>query len=408
MDRADVLIVGTGHGGASAAIALRKQGFAGSVAMIGKEPNYPYERPPLTKDYLTGKKDAERILIRPRTFWAENDIDLRLSCEVVGVDPIAKSVRLKDGREFGYGKLIWAAGGHARRLTCGGADLAGVHTVRDLSDVDRLRSEIEEKTSRVVVIGGGYIGLEAAAGLKDFGADVVLLETLDRVLARVAGEPLSRYFEDLHRSHGVTIRLGVTVECIDGDAGRATGVRLTNGEVIDADTVIVGIGIVPNTPPVTADRPLFENGVPVDAHCRTALPDIYAIGDCAAHHNRFAAGARIRLESVQNASDMATVVAQSIMGIDASYDVVPWFWSMQYDARLQTVGLSQGSDQIVVRGVPAENAFSVVYLRNGVVIALDCVNKVKDYVQGRKLIEKASSPDPSRLADPTISLAECI
>lgn len=407
MGSADVLIVGTGHGGTSAATALRKLGFAGSIKLVGKEAVYPYERPPLTKDYLTGEKDAERILIRPRAFWAENNIDLHLSSEVVTVNPSNKSITLKDGSELGYGKLIWAAGGKARRLTCGGADLAGVHTVRDLGDVDHLRSEIENKASRVVVIGGGFIGLEAAAALTKLGADVVLLETLDRVLARVAGEPLSRYFENLHRSHGVTVQLGVTVDCIEGSAGRATGVKLTNGEVIAADTVIVGIGIVPNTPAFAEDAPGMDNGVPVDARCRTVLPDVYAVGDCAAHHNRFAGGARIRLESVQNANDMASVAAQAIIGAEASYDATPWFWSMQFDARLQTVGLSQGSDQIIVRGSPAEHAFSVVYLRNGVVIALDCVNKVKDYVQGRKLIESAVPPDLERLADPTINLNEC-
>jgi 3-phenylpropionate/trans-cinnamate dioxygenase ferredoxin reductase subunit len=407
MESADVLIVGTGHGGSSAALALRKLGFAGSIRMVGSETVYPYERPPLTKEYLIGDKDAERILIRPRTFWADNNIDLRLSSEVVTVDPAAKRVMLKGGGELGYGKLIWAAGGKARRLTCGGADLAGVHTVRDLGDVDHLRSEIENASSRVVVIGGGYIGLEAAAALTKLGAGVVLLETLDRVLARVAGEPLSRYFEDLHRSHGVTVRLGVTVDCIEGSAGRAIGVKLTNGEVIAADTVIVGIGIVPNTPALAGDAPDMHNGVPVDAQCRTVLPDIYAIGDCAAHHNRFAGGACIRLESVQNANDMASVAAQGIMGVEASYDATPWFWSIQYEARLQTVGLSQGSDQIIVRGSPAEHAFSVVYLRDGVVIALDCVNKVKDYVQGRKLIEAAVRPDPERLANQTINLNDC-
>lgn len=408
MESAEVVIVGTGHGGASAAIALRKHGFPGSITMVGKEPVAPYERPPLTKEYLTGSKDAERLLIRPAAYWAENNIDLRLSSEVVTVDPAAKSVALRNGENIGYGKLIWAAGGQARRLTCDGSDLAGVHTVRDLADVDHLRSEVENKATRVVIIGGGYIGLEAAAALIELGADVVLLETLNRVLARVAGEPLSRYFEDLHRSHNVTIRLGVTIQCIEGSAGRATGVRLTDGEVIEADAVIVGIGIVPNTPVFAAQALAMHNGVPVDAQCRTEFADIYAIGDCAAHHNRYAGGERIRLESVQNANDMANVAAQSILAAELSYDAMPWFWSIQYGARLQTVGLSRGSDQIIVRGVPAQHAFSLVYLKDGVVIALDCVNKVKDYVQGRKLIEASSRPDLDRLADPTVNLSDCI
>ncbi len=407
-EHADVLIVGTGHGGASSAIALRKHSFAGSITMVSLDAEPPYERPPLTKEYLTGKKDAERILIRPRAFWPDNAINLRLSTEVVSVDPSRKIVTTRNGRKIHYGNLIWAAGGYARRLTCQGADLAGVHTVRDLIDVDRLRREIEDGVRRVIVIGGGYIGLEAAASLTELGVSVVLLETLDRVLARVAGEPLSRYFEQLHRSRGVDLRLGATVDYVDGKAGRATGVRLTNGEHIRADAVIVGIGIVPIAPPFTSGAPPVANGVDVDAKCRTQVADVYAVGDCASHVCRYADYARIRLESVQNASDMAVVAAQAIVGQDSSYDAMPWFWSIQYGVRLQTVGLCMGYDQVIVRGSPADHAFTALYLKRGAVIALDCVNMVKDYVQGRKLIEARCCPDPERLADVTVSLRDCL
>ena len=404
----DVLIVGTGHGGAGTAIALRKLGFEGSILLLGKEPDLPYERPPLTKDYLAGDKPLERILLRPAAFWGDHHIQLRPASEVVAIDPDAKLVTLSDGATLAFRTLVWAAGGRPRRLTCDGADLGGVHSVRDRSDVDRLRSELAAGARRVVVVGGGYIGLEAAAVLTGLGAEVIVLEALDRVLARVAGEPLSRYFEGLHRAHGVDIRLGVQVACVEGQDGRVTGVRLADGERLDADMVIVGIGIEPAMPPYPTAAASGGNGVSVDSQCRTAFPDIYAVGDCAAHFNRFAGGARIRLESVQNATDMALTAARAITGAGEDYEMVPWFWSTQYDARLQTVGFNLGFDQTIVRGDPDDGAFSIIYLRDGTVIALDCVNSTRDYVQGRKLVEAASRPDPDRLADQAVSLKDCL
>jgi len=262
-----------------------------------------------------------------------------------------------------------------------------------------------DRTARVAVIGGGYIGLEAAAVLRKLGKEVVLLEALDRVLARVAGEQLSHFYEKEHRDHGVDLRTGVMVESIVGEDGRATGVRLADGEVI-ADMIIVGIGIVPAVEPLIAAGAQGGNGVLVDEHCRTSLADIYAIGDCAAHTNNFAGGATIRLESVQNANDQAATAAKAILGNPAPYDAIPWFWSNQYDLKLQTVGLSMGYDETVLRGDPASRSFSVVYLKAGRVIALDCVNAVKDYVQGRKLIIARTSPDKARLGDADVPLKE--
>ncbi|WP_337846842.1 FAD-dependent oxidoreductase [Sphingomonas sp.] len=402
----DIVIVGAGHGGAQAAIALRQAKFEGTIAIIGDEPELPYERPPLSKEYFSGEKAFERILIRPAAFWAERTIEMLLNRRVIAVDPVAHSVTTADGATIGYGQLIWATGGSPRRIGCAGNDLIGVHTVRTRADADRMLAELDG-VEQAVVIGGGYIGLEAAAVLAKFGKKVVLLEALDRVLARVAGEPLSRFYEAEHRAHGVDVRLNAAVDCIEGE-GRVSGVRMQDGEVIPAQMVIVGIGIVPAVEPLIAAGAEGGNGVAVDQQCRTSLPDIFAIGDCALHANRFADDMPIRLESVQNANDQATLVVKTIMGQELAYDAVPWFWSNQYDLKLQTVGLSTGHDQAILRGDPGNRSFSVVYLKDGRVIALDCVNATKDYVQGRKLVVERLSPDPAALADATVPLKELV
>ena len=400
----DVLIVGAGHAGAACAVALRQGKFEGRILVVGAEPDLPYERPPLSKEYLAGDKPFERILIRPEAFWAERDIDFLRGVTVASVDPTAHSVVTSAGDTIRYGQMVWATGGAPRQLGCGGHHLTGVHTVRDRADADRMMAELPD-VSRVVVIGGGYIGLEAAAVLTKFGKQVVVLEALDRVLARVAAEPLSRFFEAEHRAHGVDIRLGVNVDCILGE-DRVTGVRLADGEIMAADMVIVGIGIIPAVAPLLEAGAEGGNGVAVDSHCRTSLPDIFAIGDCALHANRYADGARIRLESVQNANDQASAAAKAILGAAVDYDATPWFWSNQYDIKLQTVGLSIGYDEAVVRGDPATRSFTVVYLKAGRVIALDCVNAVKDYVQGRKLVVEGRSVDLAALRDPATPLKD--
>jgi len=402
----DVVIVGAGHGGAQAATMLRTQKFAGSIAIIGDEAELPYQRPPLSKEYFAGEKEFERILIRPAAYWQDHAVTLLLRQRVTSLDATAHTVTTADGATIGYGKLIWATGGAPRSLPIPGGTLPGVQGVRTRADADRMKSAAET-AGQIVVIGGGYIGLEAAAVLTKAGKKVVLLEALDRVLARVAGEDLSRFFEKEHRDHGVDLRLGVAVEAIEG-SDHATGVRLTTGEVIPADLVIVGIGIIPAVEPLLAAGAAGSNGVDIDALCKTTLPDVYAIGDCAAHANHFAEGATIRLESVQNANDQANVVAKGICGDEASYHAIPWFWSNQYDLRLQTAGLSTGHDQTVTRGDPASRSFSVIYLKGGRVIALDCVNAVKDYVQGRQLVTEgtvASAADLANIDTPLKELA---
>lgn len=386
MERFDVLIAGGGHGGAQCAIALRQLGFAGSVAIVGGEPDFPYERPPLSKDYLAGEKVFERMLIRPPAFWDERQVGMRLGRPVTAVDPDAREVTLSDGTRIGYGVLVWAAGGVPRRLPGGG------HTIRSRADVDRIVAVLPS-ARRAVIVGGGYIGLEAAAVLVKRGKQVTVLEAEDRLLSRVAGEPLSRFYEAEHRAHGVDIRTGIGFGPVETDP---------------ADLVIVGIGVDPAVAPLVAAGAEGANGVDVDAFCRTSLAHVYAVGDCAAHPNRFAGGARVRLESVQNAHDQATTAARAIAGRPEPYDAIPWFWSNQYDLKLQTVGLFHGHDDLVIRGDPSTKSFSIVYLRESRVIALDCVNAVRDYVQGRKLIENGAAPDKARLADPALPLKDLV
>ncbi len=400
----DVIIVGGGHAGAQMASALRQSNFAGTIAIIGDETELPYERPPLSKEYLAGEKTFERLLLRTEAFWKERSIELLTGVRVTAVDPTGHTVTA-NGETIGYKTLVWAAGGQPRRLSCPGHDLKGMITVRTIADADAMKAALDHITN-VVVVGGGYIGLEAAAVLSKFGKKVTVLETLPRVLARVAGEPLSRFYEAEHRAHGVDLRLETQLESIEGAEGKVTGVKLVTGEIIPADMVVVGIGIIPSVEPLLAAGAAGGNGVDVDEYCRTSLPDVYAIGDCAAHHNAFYEGQRIRVESVQNANDQAATAVKAILATPTPYVATPWFWSNQYDLRLQTVGLSIGHDDLVVRGDPATRSFSVVYFRAGKIIALDCVNATKDYVQGRKLVEARAVIDKAKIANADVQLKE--
>lgn len=403
----DVLIVGGGHSGAQAAAVLRRQKFPGCIAIVSEEASPPYERPPLSKEYLAGQKSFDQLLFRSPKQWADLQVELLLGQSVTSVDPGAGRVRTADGHSIGYGKLIWAAGGRPRGLSCSGSELTHVHTVRGRSDADKIKERLAS-VRRAVVIGGGYIGLEAAGVLRGLDVAVALVEGQDRVLARVSGEPLSAFYQGEHQSRGVDLRLNATVDCIDEENGRLSSVRLSDGSVLLADLVIVGIGIEPSVEPLTAAGAATGNGVRVDEHCRTSLPNIYAVGDCAEHRNRFAGGDWIRLESVQNANDQAATAAKDISRTPEPYAAMPWFWSNQYDLRLQTIGLSRGYDELVVRGDPADRSFSVVYLRAGRVIALDCVNSTRDYAQGRLLIAQGAAPDIDQLADRTAPLKSLI
>lgn len=405
-DSYDVVIVGTGHAGAETAIALRQMEFSGSIALIGDERFPPYQRPPLSKEYLAGEKSFDRILLRPEHFWGERGINLRTGRRVSAVDPETKRIMLSQDDTVDYDKLIWATGGSPRMIDCAGYQASNVFAVRYRSDVDQIIAQLD-RVRHVTIVGGGYIGLEAAAVFRKLGKNVTVLEALDRVLSRVAGHHLSAFYEAAHRQQGVDLHTNARLEkiAVDG-SGAAKAVVLTGGEVISTDMIIVGIGILPETGPLIAAGAAGGNGIDVDTLCRTSLPDIYAVGDCAAHANRFAGGAHIRLESVQNANDQARVAASDIAGKPAEYNAIPWFWSSQYDLKLQTVGLSLGYDTEILRGDPATRQFSVAYLRAGRLIALDCVNAVRDYVQGRKIILSGETPDAGRLADASVPLKD--
>ena len=352
----------------------------------------------MSKDFLLGTKTFDRLLIKAPDYWGAQNIDCLRQTRIDYVDPAAKVVRSTTGNVIGYEKLVWATGGEPRPLSCPGYDLGGVHTIRTRGDVDHILAALPH-VERVVVVGGGYIGLEAASVFRKLGKQVVVLEAMDRVLSRVAGDALSRFFEDEHRAQGVEVRLETTLtECVGAD-GIVNAVVLDDGTRLPTDLVIVGIGIIPAVAPLIAAGAQGTNGVLVGPHCQTSLHDIYAIGDCAAHANRFAGGEVVRLESVQNARDQATVVAKTICGVKVHYDAVPWFWSDQFDLKLQTAGLSMGYDDTVLRGDPAARVFSVIYLRQGQIIAIDSVNAPADHMAGRRFVAGQVAAPRTALAD---------
>lgn len=399
----DVLIVGGGHAGAMAAIGLRQNGFSGSITMVGDEAALPYERPPLSKAYLNGSLEQHRLYLRKAEFWQDRDIDVRLGTPVTRLDAQDRTATLSTGEIIRFTWCILATGGRARPLPVPGAELAGVHYLRTLTDVDGIRASLAPG-ARLAVIGGGYIGLEVAASARKLGHDVTLIEALDRVLARVTSPVVSRFFEAKHSAEGVNVLLNTGVTAIEG-GDRVTGVRLSSGELVPADAVVVGIGIIPNCELAVETGLACDNGIVVDELCRTANPNIFAIGDVARHPNVFAPGP-LRLESVQNAVDQAKTVVGVITGNPVPYADLPWFWSDQYDVKLQTAGLAIDYDEIVVRGSSSASPFSVCYLRNGTLVAIDCINSIKDFMAAKKLIASQAAPDRARLADPSIALKD--
>lgn len=399
----DILIVGGGHAGAHCATTLRHFGYAGTIGILTDEHELPYERPPLSKDYLSGDKRFDQMGFHGSLFWTEKQIDVLHGKRVEAVDAERHEAICSSGESYAYGKLIWAAGGRPHRLRCAGAGAKGLHVVRTREDVDRLKAELEA-AQRVVVIGGGFIGLEAAASLRKLGKEVVVVEAFDRALARVTGAELSAFVTQEHRGHGVAVCLGAKVVSLSESDGRVSGVNLHDERCLPADLVVVGIGIQPSVEPLTVAGAAGENGIDVNEDCQTSLPDIYAIGDCARQSHAYAEQAMIRLESVQNALDQATLAASHIVGRPAPKQMVPWFWSIQYDLRIQMAGLSSGYDEVVVRGDRVSKSFSIVYLRGGVLIALDAVNATKDFVQGKMAIGKRVRPDRGALADTGVPL----
>ncbi|KPN64935.1 3-phenylpropionate/trans-cinnamate dioxygenase ferredoxin reductase subunit [Aliiroseovarius crassostreae] len=394
-----IIVIGAGQAGASLVAKLRNSGFDGQVTLIGEESAPPYQRPPLSKAYLLGDMALERLYLRPESFYAEQDITLRLGTRVDAIDVAAKQVVIGDER-LAYDQLALTTGSAPRHLPAAiGGDLAGVHVVRTLGDVDRMEPEFSEGR-RVLIVGGGYIGLEAAAVAAKKGLQVTLVEMADRILQRVAAPETSDYFRTLHTTHGVRILEGAGLETLTGE-GRISGARLSDGTALEVDFVIVGVGITANTTLAEAAGIEIENGIKTDAKGRTSAPDIWAAGDCASFPYR---GERIRLESVPNAIDQAEVVARNMMGEDVEYLARPWFWSDQYDVKLQIAGLNTGYDQVITRSGDKEGAVSFWYYQGDTLLAVDAANDPRAYMIGKRLIEAGKSPAPKAVADPGIEL----
>ncbi|PRY92938.1 3-phenylpropionate/trans-cinnamate dioxygenase ferredoxin reductase subunit [Hasllibacter halocynthiae] len=384
------LIVGAGQAGLALAARLRAGGETGPITLVGEEGDPPYQRPPLSKAYLTGATTRERLWLRPREWYAGNGIDLRLGTRVTAVSPAERTVTA-GGEHLGWDRLALCTGAIPRRLPANrGGDLEGVFTLRTLADADAMRPFVREG-GHAVVVGGGYIGLEAAAVCRQAGMKVTVLEAAARILGRVAAPETADWFRALHRANGVTVREGTALDRLEGE-GAVSGAVLADGTEIPATLVVCGIGIVPDAALAATAGLMTEDGIDVDARGRTALEGVWAAGDCARLPWR---GRRVRLESVQNAIDQAEAVAGDMLGIGADYDPVPWFWSDQYDAKLQIAGLSAGHDAVHVR--QAGGARSHWYYRDGVLIAVDAMNAPRDYMIGKRLLEAGRSPGPEAL-----------
>lgn len=411
MDLRNVVVVGAGQAAAQFVEALRRRGYGGAIAVFGEEPRLPYQRPPLSKKYLAGGLPVDRLQLRQPAFYADQKIDLHLGQTVTRLERDARQVWLADGSAHPYDALVLATGSRPRSLPLPGIELGGVHVLRSIADADALRADalraIDRPAGRAVILGGGYIGLEVAATLRQLGLEVTVLEVAERVMNRVVAEPVSRWYEAEHARRGVDIRLGARPIALEGDAEGRVRAVVTAAGTLAADLVVLGVGVLPNDGLARdADLPC-ENGIQVDERCRTADPAIHAIGDCT-NHPSVHYGGRVRLESVDNAVEQANTAAADLLGIEARHERVPWFWSDQYEHKMVIVGLSQGHDQVVLRGDPASGAFSCCYLRGGALLAIDTINVAKDHLAARKLIPTRPRPDPSRLADLSIALKDCI
>jgi 3-phenylpropionate/trans-cinnamate dioxygenase ferredoxin reductase subunit len=392
-----IVIIGGGQAGAQAAATLRAEGYAGALTLVGEEPFPPYQRPPLSKAYLAGDFARERLFLKPDSFYAESQCELRLSVAAVAIDRKAKTVRLSDGGTLAYDRLLLATGARVRKLPVPGADLPGVYYLRGIADVDALRQHFQAG-ARFAVVGGGYIGLEVAAVALKHGLKVTVIEAADRVMVRAASPQISAFYEMVHRHEGVEFVLGAFAEGFEGST-RVEAVQTNLGRV-PADFVLAGIGIVPNDELAQDAAIVCDNGISVDEFGATSDPDIFAAGDCTSHPCFY--GNRVRLESVQNAIDQAKHAALAMVGKATPYREVPWFWSDQYDLKLQIAGLARPGDQTVLRGDSVTRKFSVFHLRDGIVVAVEAVNQPLDYIIGRKLIAARASIAPERLANTSV------
>lgn len=404
-----IVVVGGGQAGAALVAKLRALGHDGPITLIGAEPVPPYQRPPLSKKYLLGEMGVERLHLRPERFYSEQGIALRTGARVTAIDRAARTVWVGD-ETLPWDALALTTGALPRRLPpSSGGDLDGVHYMRTVQDADGIAPELREG-ARVLVVGGGYIGLEAAAVAASRGLPVTLVEMAPRILSRVAAAATSDFFRELHRAHGVDIREGTGLVGLKGRQGRVVAAQLESGEELPVDFVIVGIGVAPDTRLAEAAELEIGNGIAVDGLCRTSDPAIWAAGDCASFPLRDAQGGewRVRLESVQNAIDQAEHAAATILGTTAPYAPSPWFWSDQYDCKLQIAGLHAGHDRTVVRPGSRPGGRSVWYYARDRLLAVDAMNDPKAYLHGKRCLEAGISPDPARIADPFIDLRQAV
>jgi 3-phenylpropionate/trans-cinnamate dioxygenase ferredoxin reductase subunit len=399
------IIIGAGQAGAQAAASLRQAGFPGDIVLIGEEREPPYQRPPLSKAFLQGELAADRLALRPPAFYDQQRIELRLGVRIAAIDRAKREIETADGERLAYDSLLLATGAPPRRLVCPGADLPGIHYLRTLADSRALQPVLRGRR-RIAVIGAGYIGLEVAASARKAGAAVTVIEMAERALARVAGAEISDHFAFVHRAHGVTLRFGAAVEGFNGGGG-VESAALTTGEVVPCDAVVVGIGAAPATGLAKAAGLAIDNGIATDSQARTSDPAIFAAGDCASHPSLLY-GRRIRLESAPNAIEQGKIAGANMAGGNVAYDAVPWFWSDQYDVKLQTAGVSDGADRRVVRGAPRQGRFSVWYLKEERLIAVDAVNDPAAFLASKKLIAAGARPDPKILADSAADLKQLL
>ncbi len=400
------VVIGGGHAAGQAAASLRQDGFEGEIVIIGDEPHVPYQRPPLSKQYLSGEHALDRVYLRAAAFYQERKVTLHLGVRATRIDPKAHTVALSTGETIQYDKLLIATGSRARRLDIPGHDLDGIHYLRTVADVDAIRAGFGAGKN-ITIAGGGYIGLEVASVAATAGLEVTVLEMEERILKRVTTPAMSAFYHGLHTGRGVKIRTSTKVSGFAGKDGHVEAVVTETGERIPADLVIVGVGIIPNVELAQEAGLTCDNGIVVDDHCRTSDPDIYAAGDCTNHPNKLL-GRRLRLESVPNAMEQARVATANMNGGDATYASIPWFWSDQYELKLQMVGFSSDGDTAVVRGDPATNQFATFYLKDGVLVAVDAVNSPREFMACRQMVDKRSKPDPAKLADPKVPLKELI
>lgn len=400
-----VVIIGAGQAGAQAVVSLRAEGYEGPIRLIGDEAEPPYQRPPLSKKFLAGEIGFDRVELKPAEFYAGAHCELLLGTRAVEINRAEHYVKTSDGRAVPYDKLLIATGSRVREINVPGFDLDGVHYLRTVGDVSEIQAHFKPG-AKLVVVGGGYIGLEVAAVARKNGIDVTVLETAERVMARVVDPIVSRFYERIHKEAGVVIRTGVTVAGFEGANNKVERVVSGEGDSFPCDFVVVGVGIIPNVELAQSAGLTVENGIVVDECARTSDPDICAAGDCTNHPSGIY-GRRLRLESVQNAIEQGKAAAAALTGKNKPYDQVPWFWSDQYDLKLQIAGLSSGYTQAVTRGDPETGrSFAVFYLKDGVLIAVDAVNRAPEFMMSKTLIARHAKLDPARLADETINMKE--